>query len=124
MFAVFFGTEPRQLDKCIALVKKELNRFCEKPLTARQLASAKEQIKGQLALAEENNLSLMLMMGRSVLDLGKVPALDEIYSTIDETSSARLLKIAKEIFDERNLSYLIMEPEKQKVLSNGHAVLV
>lgn len=66
----------------------------------------------------------MLLMGRSVLDLGKVPALDEIYATIDETSSKKLLKIAREIFDERNLSYLIMEPEQQKVLSNGHAVLV
>jgi predicted Zn-dependent peptidase len=124
MFAVFFGTEPKQLDKCISLVKKELNRFCEKPLNARQLASAKEQIKGQLALAEENNLSLMLMLGRSVLDLGKVPTLDEIYSTIDETTASKLFKIAREIFDERNLSYLIMEPEQQKVLTNGHAVLV
>lgn len=124
MFAVFFGTEPKQLDKCIALIKKELNRFCDTPLTSRQLASAKEQIKGQLALAEENNLSLMLMMGRSVLDLGRVPALDEIYRMIDETTSSKLLKIAREIFDERNLSYLIMQPEKPKVLSNGHAVLV
>jgi predicted Zn-dependent peptidase len=123
MFAVFFGTEPRQLEKCIALVKKELNKFCDKPLTSRQLASAKEQIKGQLAMAEENNLSLMLMMGRSVLDLGRVPSLDEIYSTIDDTSSAKLMKIANEIFDERTLSYLVMEPEV-KVHSNGHAVLV
>jgi predicted Zn-dependent peptidase len=124
MFAVFFGTEPKQLDRCITLVKKELERFRETPLSSRQLASAKEQLKGQLALAEENNLSLMLMMGRSVLDLGKVPPLDEIYSTIDETTSKKLAKIAGEIFNEKNLSYLIMEPEKQKVLSNGHAVLV
>jgi predicted Zn-dependent peptidase len=124
MFAVFFGTEPKQLDRCISLVKKELYRFCEKPLNSRQLASAKEQLKGQLALAEENNLSLMLMMGRSVLDLGRVPALDEIYRTIDETSAKTLMKIAREIFDERNLSYLIMQPEKSKILTNGHAVLV
>src|SRR5688500_18659035 len=123
MFAVFFGTEPRQLDKCINLVKKELYRFCEKPLTSRQLASAKEQIKGQLAMAEENNLSLMLMMGRTVLDLDRVPALDEIYNTIDETSSLTLMRIAREIFDESTLSFLIMEPE-QKVKSNGHAIRI
>ncbi|HYC84098.1 MAG TPA: pitrilysin family protein [Chryseosolibacter sp.] len=108
MFAVFFGTEPRQLERCISLVKKELNRFCDKPLTSRQLASAKEQIKGQLAMAEENNLSLMLMMGRSLLDLGRIPALDEIYQTIDATTSTKLRKIAREIFDEDSLSYLIM----------------
>ncbi|MBT1706170.1 M16 family metallopeptidase [Chryseosolibacter indicus] len=123
MFAVFFGTEPKQLDKCISLVKKELYRFCEKPLTSRQLSSAKEQLKGQLAMAEENNLSLMLMMGRSLLDIGNIPTLEETYNTIDEITSKKLQKIAKEIFNEDSLSYLIMEPEK-KLVSNGHAVLV
>lgn len=112
MFAVFFGTEPKQLNRCIALVKKELNRFCDKPLTRRQLASAKEQIKGQLAIAEENNLSLMLSMGRSVLDLGRVPSLEEIYYQIDEINAFKLRDIAQEIFDESKMSYLIMEPDK------------
>jgi predicted Zn-dependent peptidase len=121
MFAVFFGTEPKQLDKCISLIKKELYRFCEKPLSSRQLASAKEQLKGQLAMSEENNLNMMLMMGRSLLDLGRVPSLDEIYHTIDETSSLTLLKIAQDIFDESTLSFMVMEPER-KVMSNGHAV--
>lgn len=114
MFAVFFGTEPKQLNRCISLVKKELNRFCDKPLTRRQLASAKEQIKGQLAMAEENNLSLMLSMGRSVLDIGRVPSLEEIYYQIDEINSFKLRDIAQEMFDDSKMSYLIMEPE-----SNG-----
>ena len=118
MFAVFFGTEPKQLDRCISLVKKELNRFCDKPLTHRQLDSAKEQIKGQLAMAEENNLSLMLMMGRSVLDIGRVPTLEEMYHQIDETNSLKLRDIAQEMFDEKKMSYLIMEPEKMNG-SNG-----
>jgi predicted Zn-dependent peptidase len=118
MFAVFFGTEPKQLDRCISLVKKELNRFCDKPLTSRQLDSAKEQIKGQLAMAEENNLSLMLMMGRSVLDIGRVPSLEEMYHQIDETNSLMLRDIAQEMFDEKKMSYLIMEPEKMNG-SNG-----
>lgn len=118
LFAVFFGTEPKQLNRCITLVKKELNRFCEKPLTKRQLESAKEQIKGQLAMAEENNLNLMIMMGRSVLDLGFVPSLEETYAQIDETKSGKLLDIAQDIFDEKKMSYLIMEPEK--VNGNGY----
>ena len=112
LFAVFFGTEPKQLDRCINLVKKELNRFTEKPLTSRQLEAAKEQLKGQLAMAEENNLSLMLMMGRSILDLGRIPTLEETYNQIDEVDSLMLRDIAQDIFDEKKMSYLIMEPEK------------
>lgn len=117
MFAVFFGTEPRQLDRCIALVKKELDRLCEKPLTKRQLSAAKEQIKGQLAIAEENNLGLMLSIGRSALDLGRVPSLDEIYRRIDEIDAPLLQEVAQDMFDARKLSFLIMQPDPQ---SNGH----
>jgi predicted Zn-dependent peptidase len=119
MFAVFFGTEPKQLNRCISLVKKELYRFCEKPLTKRQLASGKEQIKGQLAMAEENNLSLMLTMGRSVLDIGRVPSLEEIYHQIDEIDALKMRDIAEEMFDERKMSYLIMQPENGKNSPSG-----
>jgi predicted Zn-dependent peptidase len=111
MFAVFFGTEPKQLDKCIKLVKKEMDRFCDKPLSPKKLGSLKEQIKGQLAMSEENNLSLMLMMARSVLDFGRVPSLKEIFASIDEVSAVKLQNIAQDIFDEKKLSYLTMVPE-------------
>ncbi len=110
MFAVFFGTDPKQLDKAVGLVHKELNRFCEKPLTSRQLLSGKEQIKGQLAMTEENNLSHMMMMGRSILSRGSVPTLEEIFQTIDETSANKLLTVAQEMFDPAKLSYLKMIP--------------
>jgi predicted Zn-dependent peptidase len=112
MFAVFFGTDPKQLDKAISLVNKELNRFCEKPLTVRQLQAGKEQIKGQLAMSEENNLSHMMMMGRSILSRGSVPSLEEIFHWIDETDSKKLLVIAQEMFDPSKLSYLKMIPNK------------
>lgn len=110
MFSVFFGTDPKQLDKAINLVHKELNKFCEKPLTSRQLLAAKEQIKGQLAMSEENNLSQMMMMGRSILNRGAVPSLEEIFNTIDETDSRKLLSVAQEMFNPAKLSYLKMIP--------------
>jgi predicted Zn-dependent peptidase len=111
MFAVFFGTEPRQLQRCISLIKKELNRFYEKPLTAKQLTAAKEQIKGQLAMSEENNLSLMLMMGRSVLDFDRVPTLEEVFDKIQAVTSLRLQEVANDMFATNKLSCLIMEPQ-------------
>lgn len=115
MFAVFFGTEPKQLDKCMKLVKKELDKFCQKPLTSRQLSAAKEQIKGQLAMSEENNLSLMLLMGRSVLLYNRVPRLEEIFEKIDAVDAALLQQVAGEIFDENKLTYLTMIPNGKQV---------
>jgi predicted Zn-dependent peptidase len=110
MFAVFFGTEPKQLDKCINLVHTEFKKIMDNPLTTRQLHAAKEQIKGQLAMSEENNLSHMMMMGRSVLDRGRVPSLEEIFTSIQDTTAAKIQQMAQEMFNPSKLSYLKMIP--------------
>jgi predicted Zn-dependent peptidase len=113
MFAVFFGTEPRQLNRCIQLVEQELTQFCEKKLTEKQLNAAKEQIKGQLAMAEENNLSLMLMAGRVLLDLKEVPSLEEVFKRIDEVTPDDILRVAQDMFKPNELSYLHMVPDSK-----------
>ena len=115
MFAIFFGTEPSQLQKCITLINKELEKICDTPLGTRQLAAIKEQVKGQLALSEESNLSLMLMMGRSVLDLGRVPTLNELYHKIEAIDSLTLQTVAQKMFGHNHLSYLAMEPSTNGV---------
>lgn len=110
MFAIYFGTEPRQLDKCIQLVRTELDKVMDEPLTPRKLASAKEQLKGQLAMSEENNLSIMTMQGRSILDLGRIPLLDEVYEKIDNITAKQLQAIAIDMFNPKKLSCLTMIP--------------
>jgi predicted Zn-dependent peptidase len=121
MFAVYFGTEPKQLDKCINLVQQELTRFCDKRLTPRQLSAAKEQIKGQMAMGEENNLSLMLMMGRSVLELDRVPTLEEVFAKIDDLEAKKILEVAQDMFDPKKLSKLTIVPVKAPLVNGyGH----
>jgi len=111
MFAIYFGTEPKQVSKCMTLVRRELDRLCDMPLSARELASAKEQLKGQLALSEENNQGLMIMMGRAVIDLDRVPPLEEVYDKINDVDASKLQDIACEMFTEDKLSSLIIEPK-------------
>ncbi|MBL7839592.1 MAG: insulinase family protein [Cyclobacteriaceae bacterium] len=113
MFVIYFGTEIKQLDKCIGLVKKELNKLMDDRLSVRQLAAAKEQIKGQLAMSEENNLNQMMMMGRSILNRGYVPSLDEIFGLIEQTNARKIQQMAREMFDPGQLSYLKMVPGKR-----------
>lgn len=112
LFAIFFGTEPRQLKKSIQLVKRELKQLREKPLGKVQLHTAKEQIMGQLAMAEENNASLMLMMGKSMLDLDRIDTLEEVFLQIRQTSAHDLQEMANEMFQEDDLSLLTYVPDK------------
>lgn len=111
LFGIFFATEPKQLNRSIRLVKSELKKLKEKKLGAVQLKTAKEQLMGQLAMAEENNVSLMLMMGKSMLDLDKIDSLDYIFDTINKVTAAELQDIANEMFNEDQLSQLIFLPQ-------------
>ncbi|MFM7850778.1 MAG: insulinase family protein, partial [Flammeovirgaceae bacterium] len=74
------------------------------------LANAKEQLLGQIAMAEESNISFMMMMARNLLDLGRVITFDEIQERIKATSSTKLQELANEMFDTEKLSYLLMVP--------------
>lgn len=112
LFVISFGTEPSQMNKSILLVKQELKRMIDKPLGARQLTSSKEQILGQIAMAEENNISFMIMMARNLLDQGRVTSLEEIFDRVKHTSALQLQELAHEMFNERYLSTLIIESKR------------
>jgi predicted Zn-dependent peptidase len=111
MFAIFFATDKNQLERSIKLVHRELKKLRETPLGKVQLHTAKQQLKGQLAMAEENNAHLMLMLAKSILDLEKVEPLEEIFNEIKSTTSLELCDIANELFQEDSLSRLIFLPE-------------
>lgn len=53
----------------------------------------------------------MQMMGKSLLDLGQIEDLNEIFKKIRKTSALELQEIAEEIFDEDQFSYLTYLPE-------------
>ena len=111
IFMISFGTEPTQMKKSIQLVKAELQRLCDEPLGVKQLASGKEQILGHLAMAEESNISFMMMMARNLLDLGKIVSFEEIHERVKKTTSLQLQELANEMFQVKELSCLIMEPK-------------
>jgi predicted Zn-dependent peptidase len=52
----------------------------------------------------------MMMMGRSVLDRGRVPSLEEIFTSIQDTSAAKIQQMAQQMFNPAKLSYLKMIP--------------
>ena len=111
IFSVMFGTEPSQMRKAIELVKLELKKMGDTRMGERQLSTAKEQFMGQVAMSEENNSSFMMMMARSLLDLGQVPSLDELFKAVKAATAEQVRQLAEEMFDESKLSTLVLEPK-------------
>lgn len=111
LFSIYFATEKKQLKRSIDLVQKELKKLRENSLGIGQLHTCKQQLMGQLAMAEESNMNYMQMMGKSLLDLGQIDSLAAIFDQIQQVSSQELLEIANEMFSDQNLSTLIYLPE-------------
>ncbi len=107
ILSIYFGTEKKNLDKCLKLIRKELLNLISAQLGSRQLQKAKRQLKGQLAIHSENYDSLMLTNGKARLLHEKVETLEEIYQRIDDIQSGQIQDIAQEILAPDNLSTLI-----------------
>ena len=107
LFCIYFGTEHDHVDRCIRLVKKELKRLCEKPLSTNQLNAAKKQIIGQIGVARDNAESTALGMAKTFLHYNKMDDPQEVFQRIEALTSKELWEVSNEMFAEEQLSTLI-----------------
>ncbi len=110
IFSVYFGTDDEKAEKAIRLVHKELKKLRDNPIGTLQLHQAKQKFIGQIALAEENRMSLILSMAKSMLDHNRVDSLEQVFEKINAVTAEELLHISNEIFDTDKLITLLFEP--------------
>ncbi|ARK09697.1 pitrilysin family protein [Fibrella sp. ES10-3-2-2] len=109
---IYFGTDPKQIDRSLTLTYREFKNLRENILTTSQLHNTKEQLMGQLAMAEEGNNSFMLMMAKSLLDIDRVEPLTDIFTDIQAITARQLQDVAVDMLNEQQFSTLFFTPEK------------
>ena len=107
LWAVYFGCDHDDMYKCVRLVKRELHKMIDKPLTERQLAAAKRQLKGQIGIACDNKENFALDFGKSFLHYGWERDITSLYRHIDEVTAESIQAVAEEIMHEQGLTTLI-----------------
>ena len=108
-WSVYFGCDPHDIAKCQKLVMTELQRVADKPLTPSQLATAKRQIKGQIAIACDNRESYALDLGKSYLHYGWEKDIDRLFAQIDKLTADDIQQVAKDVFAPEKLSVLVVK---------------
>ncbi len=108
-WCTYFACEPEEHEQCMALVRKELVYMAEHPLTEAALHRALVQLRGQMAIAAENQENNALAMAKSVLYFGTAPTWQETYAKVARTTPAILQSIAQDLFAPTRLSTLIYE---------------
>ena len=106
-FCIYFGCDREDEEKCIKLVRRELQRMYEKPLTAYRLNSAKKQIIGQIGVAGDNFESHALDMGKCFLHYKKYEEKEEVFERIEALTPECLRETAEKTFSDDNLSTLV-----------------
>ena len=107
LFTIYFGCDKPLVERSLRLVRKELERVIEAPLSSRALANAKKQLLGQLAIASDNSEAQCLSMGKSMMIFGYIEPMETTRAKIESLTAAELQRVAQEILTWDNLSILI-----------------
>lgn len=107
IWSIYFGCDEHDVKRCLRLVRKELDKFMQKPLSEVQLKAAKKQIKGQVGVACDNRENFALDFGKSFLHYGWEKNVDRLYEQVDEITAEQIQAVAQELFDKDRLTTLI-----------------
>ena len=109
IWSVYFGCDAHDVKKCLRLVRRELDKMMQKPLSATQLRNAKRQLKGQIAIACDNHEQFALDFGKSFLHYGWEKDITHLYDSIDNVTVEDIQKVANELYPPDRLTTLIFK---------------
>ncbi|TWJ03567.1 putative Zn-dependent peptidase [Mucilaginibacter frigoritolerans] len=112
IFSIYFGTDSEKAEKATKLVHKELKKLREQKLGTLQLHQTKQKFIGQIALAEESRMGLIISMAKSLVDFNYVDSLQQVFDKINAVTAEQLLAISNEIFDDNRMVTLVFEPKQ------------
>jgi predicted Zn-dependent peptidase len=112
IFSIYFGTDSEKAEKATKLVHKELKKLRDNKLGTLQMHQTKQKFIGQIALAEESRMGLIISMAKSLIDFNYADTLQQVFDKINAVTAEQLLEISNEIFDNDKMITLLFEPKQ------------
>jgi len=111
IFFLYFATDSKHYQKTLQLANKELEKLCEKPLGAKLFLQYREQLLGQIMMAQENRLSVMLSKSKALLNFGKVISVPEIQAKVTDVTAEKVQAAAVDLLGNSKRSALVYMPK-------------
>ncbi len=108
-FAIYFGCDTEDVEKCLRIVRKELDKLMQAPLSKRQFDAAMKQIRGQIGVACDNFENYALDMAKSFLHYNKFEGVEDTFQHLNKLTPELLQQVAQDLFSEQNLTTLIFQ---------------
>jgi predicted Zn-dependent peptidase len=94
-WTVYAATRPAEAAQVVELVRRELGQL-RKQVPKRDVANAKNQMKGSLMLSLESTTSRMSKLARDILFEGRQTSLNEVLAGIDRVTDEHIHRVAGE----------------------------
>ena len=107
-WSVYFGCDHHDVKRCLRLVHRELDRMMQHPLSERQLAAAKRQLKGQLTIACDNREQFTLDFAKHFLHYGQERDITHLLERIEAITATQLQDVAQALFAPERLKQLTL----------------
>ncbi len=95
---VYVGTQPPTAQQAADVIREEFGRLAREALTADELASAKQQVKGQLVLALEGPVSRMYRIAGSALHGEPYKSIDTVLAEVEAVTRDQVAAVAAEFY--------------------------
>ncbi len=112
MTGVYVGTAPGAAAAAEEAIRSELARLAREGLSADELASGQQQLKGQVMLSLESPSSRMHRLAGTALHRDRYRRLDEILTEIDAVTSQTVAALAAEFFAPDRWCVVRLGPDK------------
>ncbi len=95
LWNVYIGCDKSNVKKCLAIVRRELDRLAQSTMTERLLEKIKTQYCGQLLVSTENRENMAINMGKSLLTRGAIYDTEHTAQRIREVTAEQLREVAE-----------------------------
>lgn len=95
IWTTYFGTDPTKAEKCLNIVRTELDRLAQSPLSERRFAAVRDQYCGQLIMSGEHKESRAMSLAKSISYYGEVHDIDYTTLRIRSLTPAELQSAAQ-----------------------------
>jgi predicted Zn-dependent peptidase len=118
MITIYAGTRPREVERVIQLVQRELKRMRSNGVEAKDLARVKNQMKGSLMLSLESSHSRMSKLAKDELSQGCHVSLEQMVGEIDRVTTEQVYRVGRELLNLDQLSITALGPITPKNLQD------
>lgn len=104
LVATYVGTRADNVEEACSIIGAEMARLRSEPVSAEELARAKESVKGRLVLSSESTAARMTRISRATLFDLPIEDLDEMLAKVDAIKVDELTELAAELYGAERLS--------------------